>query len=228
MADRDPIQPIHEPALAVIDEESTWVHDAADRFEHASAHDLLAWAIDTFGPRLAISAAGGVDGMALDRHGMAHRPVDPRLHARHRPSAAGDLHPVRGGARTLRHQGRVRSARRRRGRLLRNTERSQRDVSQRRPSYPVLHAAQGRAAEAQAGDARRLDHRVAPRAVGQPPQHRQGRARPRPRRPRQAQPARRLDGRRRLGLRPHQRGARTTSCSTTATPRSAARRARAR
>jgi thioredoxin-dependent adenylylsulfate APS reductase len=65
MADRDPIQPIHEPALAVVDEESTWVQDAADRFENASAQDLLEWAIDTFHPRLAISAAGGVDGMAI-------------------------------------------------------------------------------------------------------------------------------------------------------------------
>ena len=63
MADRDPIQPIHEPTLPLNEEEATWVHDAADRFEHASAHDLLAWAIDTFHPRLAISAAGGVDGM---------------------------------------------------------------------------------------------------------------------------------------------------------------------
>ena len=76
MADRDPIQPIHEPTLAVIDEESTWVHDAADRFEHASAHDLLAWAIETFRPRLAISAAGGVDGMALID--MAWR-IDPSI-----------------------------------------------------------------------------------------------------------------------------------------------------
>ena len=65
MADRDPIQPIHEPTLALLDEEAIWVHDAADRFEHADAHDLLAWAIETFHPRLAISAAGGVDGMAI-------------------------------------------------------------------------------------------------------------------------------------------------------------------
>src|SRR4051794_41802377 len=65
MADRDPIQPIHEPTLAVVDEESTWVQDAADRFENAGAQELLAWAIETFHPRLAISAAGGVDGMAL-------------------------------------------------------------------------------------------------------------------------------------------------------------------
>ena len=65
MADRDPVQPLHEPALPVFDEEATWVHDAAARFEHANAEELLAWAIETFHPKLAISAAGGVDGMVL-------------------------------------------------------------------------------------------------------------------------------------------------------------------
>jgi thioredoxin-dependent adenylylsulfate APS reductase len=69
-------EPIHEPTLPVIDEEAVWVHEAADRFEHASAQDLLAWAIDAFHPRLAISAAGGVDGMVLID--MAWR-VDPRI-----------------------------------------------------------------------------------------------------------------------------------------------------
>jgi len=76
MADRDPIQPIHEPTLAVVAEESTWVQDAADRFENASAQDLLTWAIETFHPRLAISAAGGVDGMAIVD--MAWR-IDPSI-----------------------------------------------------------------------------------------------------------------------------------------------------
>jgi 3'-phosphoadenosine 5'-phosphosulfate sulfotransferase (PAPS reductase)/FAD synthetase len=76
MADRDPIQPIHEPTLAVVDEESAWVQDAADRFEDASAQDLLEWAIETFHPRLAISAAGGVDGMAIVD--MAWR-IDPSI-----------------------------------------------------------------------------------------------------------------------------------------------------
>ena len=58
-------EPIHEPAVPVVDEEAAWVHEAAERFEHASAEELLAWALDTFHPRMAISAAGGVDGMAL-------------------------------------------------------------------------------------------------------------------------------------------------------------------
>jgi thioredoxin-dependent adenylylsulfate APS reductase len=76
MADRDPIQPIHEAAIPVLDEESAWVHEAASRFEHATAHDLLAWAIETFHPRLAVSAAGGVDGMAIID--MAWR-IDPSI-----------------------------------------------------------------------------------------------------------------------------------------------------
>jgi thioredoxin-dependent adenylylsulfate APS reductase len=65
MAERDPVQPIHEPALPVVDEEAAWVHEAASRFEHASAQELLDWGLERFHPRLAISAAGGVDGMAL-------------------------------------------------------------------------------------------------------------------------------------------------------------------
>jgi thioredoxin-dependent adenylylsulfate APS reductase len=65
MADRDLVQPIHEPAVPEFDEEATWVHEAASRFEHASAEELLAWAIETFHPKLAISVAGGVDGLAL-------------------------------------------------------------------------------------------------------------------------------------------------------------------
>jgi thioredoxin-dependent adenylylsulfate APS reductase len=76
MADRDPIQPIHEPTAALVDEESGWVDAAADRFEDADAHDLLDWAIETFHPRLAISAAGGVDGMAIID--MAWR-IDPSI-----------------------------------------------------------------------------------------------------------------------------------------------------
>ena len=50
--------------------------------------------------------------------------------------------------------------------------------------------------------ARRLDHRAAPRPVGDPHEHPQDRDRPRPRRDRQAEPARRVDGGRGLGLRP--------------------------
>jgi thioredoxin-dependent adenylylsulfate APS reductase len=69
-------EPIHEPALPVIDEEAEAIHAAAERFEHARAEELLAWALERFHPRMAISAAGGVDGMvAID---MAWR-IDPRV-----------------------------------------------------------------------------------------------------------------------------------------------------
>ena len=47
--------------------------------------------------------------------------------------------------------------------------------------------------------ARRLGHRPAPRPVGEPHEHPQGRDRPRPRRDRQAEPARRVDARTRSG-----------------------------
>jgi thioredoxin-dependent adenylylsulfate APS reductase len=69
-------EPIHEPTLPLVDEEAAWVHDAAARFEHADAAELLTWALETFHPRLAISAAGGVDGMAIID--MAWR-IDPRV-----------------------------------------------------------------------------------------------------------------------------------------------------
>jgi thioredoxin-dependent adenylylsulfate APS reductase len=65
MADSDPIQPIHEPAIPFVDEEAGWVADAAARFEDATAGELLTWALETFHPRMAISAAGGVDGLAI-------------------------------------------------------------------------------------------------------------------------------------------------------------------
>jgi thioredoxin-dependent adenylylsulfate APS reductase len=61
----DPHEPLHEPAVPVVDEEEAQIHAAAARFEHARAEELLEWALERFHPRLAISAAGGVDGMAL-------------------------------------------------------------------------------------------------------------------------------------------------------------------
>jgi thioredoxin-dependent adenylylsulfate APS reductase len=69
-------EPIHRPAIPVVEEETEWVRDVAERFEHAEAHEVLAWALERFHPRMAISAAGGVDGMAiLD---MAWR-IDPEV-----------------------------------------------------------------------------------------------------------------------------------------------------
>ncbi len=69
-------EPIHEPAVPILEEEAGWVHEAARRFEHASAQELLTWAIETFHPRMAISVAGGVDGMAIVD--MAWR-IDPTV-----------------------------------------------------------------------------------------------------------------------------------------------------
>ena len=76
MADADPHAPWHEPAVPVLEEEATWVHEAAERFEHARGEAILEWALDRFHPRMAISAAGGVDGMVLID--MAWR-IDPSV-----------------------------------------------------------------------------------------------------------------------------------------------------
>ncbi|MGH2680725.1 MAG: phosphoadenylyl-sulfate reductase [Actinomycetota bacterium] len=60
-----PRPPLHQPILPLFDEEELWIARAAERFEDAEAEYLLAWALERFHPRLAISAAGGVDGMVL-------------------------------------------------------------------------------------------------------------------------------------------------------------------
>src|ERR1044072_2994895 len=65
MADADPHAPWHEPAVPVFDEEAAWVHEAAERFEDAPGEEILAWGLERFHPKMAISAAGGADGMAL-------------------------------------------------------------------------------------------------------------------------------------------------------------------
>jgi thioredoxin-dependent adenylylsulfate APS reductase len=58
-------EPIHEPTLPIFEEETAWVHHAAERFEHSNAEEILTWALERFHPKMAISAAGGVDGMAI-------------------------------------------------------------------------------------------------------------------------------------------------------------------
>ena len=77
MADVDPHAPFHEPAIPVLDEEAAWVARGrrtvrARRGRGASS----TWALERFHPRMAISAAGGVDGMALID--MAWR-IDPSV-----------------------------------------------------------------------------------------------------------------------------------------------------
>ena len=112
MAEREPI---HEPTLPLFDDEAAWVHEAADRFEDANAQELLAWALEQFHPRLAISAAGGVDGMAIID--MAWR-INPDVRVFTLDTGrlpAGDLHALRRGPRALRHRRGVRVPRARRG-----------------------------------------------------------------------------------------------------------------
>jgi thioredoxin-dependent adenylylsulfate APS reductase len=58
-------EPIHAPAVPVVPEEAGWVREAAERFEHASAEEVIAWGLERFHPKIAISAAGGLDGMVL-------------------------------------------------------------------------------------------------------------------------------------------------------------------
>ncbi|MFL5767194.1 MAG: phosphoadenylyl-sulfate reductase [Actinomycetota bacterium] len=53
------------PADPIFDEEEAQIREAAARFEHASAEEILSWALEQFHPRMAISAAGGVDGMVI-------------------------------------------------------------------------------------------------------------------------------------------------------------------
>jgi thioredoxin-dependent adenylylsulfate APS reductase len=58
-------EPIHEPTLPLFEDEADWLHHAAERFEGSNAEEILTWALERFHPKMAISAAGGVDGMAI-------------------------------------------------------------------------------------------------------------------------------------------------------------------
>ncbi len=53
------------PAEPILPDEEEQIRAAAERFERATAQELLAWALERFHPRMAISAAGGADGMVL-------------------------------------------------------------------------------------------------------------------------------------------------------------------
>ena len=89
---------------------------------------------------------------------------------------------------------------------LRARERRQRVLPQRRVAQGVLRRAQDRAARPRAGGQGRLDHRPAPRAVGDAQRRRRRGIRCRAR-PAEVQSARRLERRRRLELPPHARRA---------------------
>ena len=62
--------------MPLLGEEEAPILAAAVRFEHAGAEELLRWALERFHPRMGISAAGGVDGLAIID--MAWR-IDPRV-----------------------------------------------------------------------------------------------------------------------------------------------------
>ncbi len=70
-------------------------------FEGEEPEVVLEWAIERFAPRIAISTAFQIDGIALLDMAYAHRPGHPRLQRRHRPAAAGDLRADRAAARAL-------------------------------------------------------------------------------------------------------------------------------
>ena len=206
MADRDPIQPIHE-AGPPGDRGGAVVGPRRRRAVRARQRPGVAHLGDRDVPSPSRDQRGRRRGRhGPDRHGLAHRPLDPRVHPRHRPPASRDLHPVRGGPREVRHRRGVRDAGRRDRRGAADRARSEPDVPLARAAHALLPDPQGRPAEAEADHARRVDRRPPARAVREPAQHREGGDRPRPRRHREAEPPRRLDRRPGLGLRPCERG----------------------
>ena len=136
-----------------------------------------------------------------DRHGGEDLAGYPRLHARHGAPAAGDLPAVRGHPGAVRDPRRVRATRRRRRLAARDGPRAEPDVLVARPAARVLHHPQGRAPQAEARHARRVDRRAPSRTVEEPSEHREGRAGSRSRRHREAEPARGLDPRSRVVVR---------------------------
>src|SRR4029453_13884514 len=90
MADRDPVQPLHQPVLPVFEEEEAWVEHAAERFEDAAAEDLLAGALGALHPRAGTGPSGGRmgggGGWSMPRSGS--RTPRPRTSWRGRSSAS--------------------------------------------------------------------------------------------------------------------------------------------
>ena len=201
MADRDPIQPLHQPVLPVFEEEEVWV--AAGRGAvrgrggrgppRVGARALPSPARDQRGRRRGRDGAG--------RHGVAAEPRGARLHARYGTAPRRDLRPVRTGARALRDRRGVRVPGDGGGLGDGDRSRPEPDVRERRPASAVLRDPQGGAAEAQARDARRVGRGAPPGAVAEPAEHREGGAGPGPRRDREAEPGGRLDARPDLGVR---------------------------
>ena len=169
------------------------------------ASGLLEWAIERFGPRIAISTAFQAGDVALID--MAYK-IDPNVRiftvdTGRLPQETYELiEPLR-----ERYPGHgLTCSRRTRARCSGSSPaRARTDVPVGRAPPALLQRPQGAAADAAPRRPRRLDHRPASRPVGDAHQHPQDRDRPRPRRDREAQPARRVDEGRGLGLRARER-----------------------
>ena len=125
---------------------------------------LLAHVAQAYAPAVFASSFGAEDMVLLDLIARGP-PADPRLHARHRPAAAGDARPDRPLARPLWH--------RHRGLLAADATPSQSFVREHGINAfydsvalrtAMLQHPQERAAESRARRQGRLDHRPAPRA----------------------------------------------------------------
>ena len=139
MADPDPRAPWHEPAMPVLDEEAAWVHEAAQRFEHAHRRGAARSGRSRASTRSSRSARpGGVDGMVLIDMAWRLEPRRAGVHARHGAPPTRDVHALRGGPRALRHRRRVRVPRHVGGGLAREPRRPEPHVSGRRPAARVL------------------------------------------------------------------------------------------
>ncbi len=200
-------EPIHEPTLPIFDDEADWVHHAAERFEGSSSTEILEWALERFHPRMAISAAGGVDGMAIIDMAWRINP-DVRVFTLDTGRLPPETYQLFEEIREkygidVEFEFPERTAVER----LVNAEGPEPDVQERGPAAGVLRDPQGGAAEAQARLARCVGRGTPARAVAHAEEHREGGARPRSRRHREAEPARGLDRGRGVGLRP-----RRTTC----------------
>ena len=168
--------------------------------------ELLEWALERFSPRIGLSTAFQIDGVALID--MAYE-LDPEIEVftvdtGRLPEETFELveqlrdrYPGLNLQLLTPEAGHVRAmvARARPEPLLPGG----------REAAPLLQRPQGPAADPAPGHARCVDHRSAPRPVGDQDGHPEDRDRPRPRSDRQAQPARRVDRGGGLGLRPRAR-----------------------
>ena len=137
-------------------------------FEGEEPEDVLEWALERFSPRIALSTAFQADGVALLRHGVRASTRRPRVQRRHRAAARRDVRADRADARALpRHAARAALAERAAARARWSASTGPNlFYRQRREPPALLPGAQGAAAAAPPRRARRLDHRPAPRPVG--------------------------------------------------------------